>query len=118
LNQSATNGVGDDVAGSGLDVIVSTQSPIMKTGLPDTLTIHSDTKECATASGFECTHQTAQAALSEFDQPVQVIRHEYPSQGLASAFLLAQAKLLDNCPGETQVSEQWRAIAGSGRKQV
>jgi len=113
-NQTRPNRVGDDVAGSSPYILILAQCPVIKARLPDVPALNAFTVKRAAASRLEGTHEIAQAGWPQFDQPMQMIRHQDPSQRAAAPFMITKAQLLDYRPRKQEFPEQRKAIARDG----
>jgi len=61
----------------------------MKAWLPDMPPLGTCSIERTAASRFESAHQIPKVHRPEFDQPMQMIWHQYPSQRSAAALMVA-----------------------------
>ena len=117
-DQASPNGIGDDVAGNRPDILLTSQSPVMKAGLPDMSPVSAHLVQSTTASGLEPTHQRPQVRRAKLDKPVKMIRHQDPGQRSTSLALFTEPQLLDHGPGESKIIEQRRSVTSGCGEQI
>ncbi|AIZ35433.1 hypothetical protein NJ69_21735 [Pseudomonas parafulva] len=117
-DQPCSERVGNDVASDSPEVVFTTQRSIMEAWLPDGPTWGPCPIQCATAAGLEAAHECVEFHIAQFDQPMQVVRHQYPGQRAAGLLLARMSQLRNDRPGEREGVEKSKPIAGGGSQQI
>lgn len=78
VDQAGTYRVGDDVGGQGPDILFSPDGMVMVGTRPDRAGLSARPVDLACACGLEPIDQRRKGIATQLQQPVRVIRHQYP----------------------------------------
>lgn len=78
VDQAGTYRVGDDVGGQGLDILFSPDGMVMVGTRPDRAGRSTHPIDVACTGALESIDQRRKGIATQLQQPVRVIRHQYP----------------------------------------
>ncbi len=89
FHQPRPKRIGNDVVGAGPQLFVVTNSAVMETALPKRARGSGYVVDTMGASSFGGADDTTQMAIVNLQQPVEMIWHHHPGQGLHMAQIMS-----------------------------
>lgn len=106
--------VGDDVSSHGFKIFLTPQGSVEVAFLPYGSIWISFLIDQARAARFGGLYQFWQITVVQFNQPVEVIRHDYPGYGGGMAGFLSPSELMHQKTARTPILEERLSFMGDG----
>ena len=110
--------IGYDISRHRQQILLPTNRPIMKASLPKRPPALQTCIHRPGTARFGRQHQRRQCAVLQFEQPMEVIRHHHPDQGVGPFLGLCLAKLFHHQASRTPIGKDGITVMGDGSEQL
>ena len=114
IRQSGTQWIGDDVPGLSDQVLIRAQPVFVIAALPDRCGAADQWPDRASAARLESLHSRSERSAAKLEQPMQVIRHQYPGFRADPSFRFKGKDFSTDDCCDCSVGEQRFALGSHG----